>query len=301
MNFRRKTAKAGILILCATSFVFVLQNRVHSGDGRFFPYETGEEHNLKSIPNIPFAFRAKPVDPFYQKNCEEHGSQGYLNKAYAEFVTVNPSVDLVKGNLNDAIVCNGDTTIDSEVSTRLTNEEIDRVQAFHDAYNAGTTCWPSNITVSEPTVRICPRPPSRQRPLTNSSSEVEAQGNNDILPTVVGILGELIIGAVQSQSNQNPQPAPQAPPRPTVVESQIDADRLLAQWGWERVECTPELVLIFGLGEGVICIEPMPPNLTAGQYRYDVDNNRLIQIRSGQTGFQEVGNSSSPTIVPIDE
>lgn len=223
-----------------------------------------------------------PVTP--QTQCDGEGHfQSAINEAYANHF-LSPGAGEVKERLKHAVDCLNRDEENSDYANLIEN--------FVVTYSENS-CWPEEIQVTNRSIFSCEN-------LSESNSN-QSSSSGDLLPVVVGILGELITGAVQNQNSPNPQPVPQASPAPTVAGSQSNTDQLLAQWGWERVECNPNLVLVFGLDDGVVCVDPMLPELPAGQYNYDASTNQLIQIQAGQADSQRVDNSSSPTIVPVDE
>lgn len=255
-----------------------------------------ERHNKQRRVTIPLEFRI-PNDPQFVENCDEnHGPQGYIDKAYREFSLANPDKEIVIDHLDDAVFCN--TRLASENSSGfdlnlssgnssntpklLSEVTIESINVFVPEYNSNPeACWPDYIYVDYTEAFSCSDLQTNNQEGSDNINPVASQedSSNSILPIVVGIIGSLITDVARDQNGQNTQPAPQTSPAPTVASGQSEADRLLNQWGWHRIDCYPQAVFIVGLGEGVVCVDPMPPELPSGQYRYDASINQLMVIQ----------------------
>jgi hypothetical protein len=129
-----------------------------------------------------------------------------------------------------------------------------------------------------------------------------ASTTNTIINTAGGVVGG-VVGAIAAANNRPPS-APTSVPTytpPTAVAS-VPSDpvsQLLAQWGWIQTICVQGKVMIVGLSNAMVCVEPtstVPP----GNYRFA--NNQLYPLvtqNNPQPAYTPVYGNPQPTYTPV--
>ncbi len=68
---------------------------------------------------------------------------------------------------------------------------------------------------------------------------------------------------------------------------------LLTQWGVTRVNCSPGLVFINGLGNDTVCLQPSAA-LKSGSYTYDSTKQQLVRNNPNNSGSNNSAGNNNP-------
>ncbi|MBW4643806.1 MAG: hypothetical protein KME23_12585 [Goleter apudmare HA4340-LM2] len=114
--------------------------------------------------------------------------------------------------------------------------------------------------------------------IANSPNNQNTTVEENNQPTIVDDENSTPLDSQTTESNDlTTSSLPVNPPQIAQVGGSVD--EVLNQWGWTKISCTVgnPLVVITGLGDGAVCVNPTP-EIAAGKYKYNRTSHQLTPL-----------------------